>query len=119
MKEKTRKTSWKNNVVTVLAKCSQEEPLDKTETRTQTGMSWIPIKESAPMPNQGMALAQIEQVCAGAMHSLLPHIWQGTPTYPSSPGDSIDKAGKEAAHQEEETMSIETGCGRLAEAEND
>jgi hypothetical protein len=51
MKEKRGKPPGKiNNVVTVLAKCSQEEPSDKTETRTQAGMSQIPIKGSIPMP---------------------------------------------------------------------
>jgi hypothetical protein len=60
-----------------------------------------------------------KQVCSGAMGTPQPHIGQGMPAHPSSQVDRGDEAGEEAAQQEEETMAILYGCGRLAEAESE
>jgi hypothetical protein len=62
-------------------------------------------------------LAHIDQGHAGAIGTLLPHIWQGTQANPSSQADIRDEAGKETAHQEEKTPAILDECERLAEAE--
>jgi hypothetical protein len=64
----------------------------------------------------------IEQVCTGAVVTLLPHIWPRRPSHSSSQGDSGDEEGEEgeeAAHQEEETATSLVGCGRLVEEERE
>ncbi len=50
-----------------------------------------------PMPSRCNDWAQpyIKQVCAGAIGTPWPHIWQGTQTYRNSQGDSKDEAGDE------------------------
>jgi hypothetical protein len=47
------------------------------------------------------ALAHVEQVCAGALEILLPHIWQEMPAYLSHHGDNRAEAGQEVVHPEE------------------
>ncbi len=51
------------------------------------------------------------------MHKV--HIRQETPAGPNSQEGSRDEASMKADHQEEETLTILDGCGRLAEAETE
>ncbi len=84
-------------------------------------MSTVSTLLLLPMPSQcdDQAPAHIGKVGTGAMATLLPHIWQGTLAYPTSHGDSREETQEEAAHQEEETIAVLDGCGRLAEAESE
>ncbi len=64
-------------------------------------------------------MANIIQVRPGTMDTSLAHIWQRTPAYTCSQGDSWDEASEKAAHQEKETTTILDTCGRAAEAESE
>jgi hypothetical protein len=54
-----------------------------------------------PMPSRydDWALANIEQICTGATHTLLFHIGKGCQPNQALKGDSKDEAYEEAAHQ--------------------